>query len=253
VTAVLPEQGDGSRRRRRQEAVRRRRTQRSVAAVGLGAALLIGYVVLRHNSPGYLRPTFATPTTVRAAVEDVPAGPPPGLVAVVDGAGQLRSLTVLAVAPSGSGGDLVHVPTGTLLESSAGAVPARELMASGGLGAVGDALGKLLGADLLAVQVSVDRLPVGLSASGTADLAAIAADQQVWDRWLAAIRAGSVSEPSPAVVGELGNELLALSTGEVDHHQLPVESVGEGLERVRVADLDGLVARVFPGRIPAGP
>ena len=249
MTAVLlPERGDGSRRQRREEARRRRRVQRTVLAVGLAAASLVGYVALKHNSPGYLRPTFAESTTTSVTTSVAVVGPPPGLVVVVDDTGAVQSATVLAVAPAGQGGDFVHVPTGTLLESVAGPKPLREVAAAEGLAAVRDGVGRVLGVDLVAVELTIQRAPAGLSASGTADLATIAADQVVWDRWLAAIRAGSESDPSPAVLGELADELLALAEGRVDHHVLPVESIGAGVERVRVADLDGLVARVFPGR-----
>lgn len=215
----------------------------------VGLVLVVAALVAIVARPGQdnARPTLAPPAAGQATTVPIDQAPA-GLVMVVDRVGTPRAVVLLVPALDGRGGDLVHIPLGTLFPGPGGAeVAVRDLGLRDGVTGVRDALGALLQVELVPEAVPVTEMPAGFGTGAGSDLDVIAADQPVWDRWLVAIRAGSTDEPSPAVLGSLGDELLELSKGDVVHHVLPVEVVGPSTERVRTADLDGLIARVFPG------
>jgi polyisoprenyl-teichoic acid--peptidoglycan teichoic acid transferase len=152
---ALPEAGDGSRRRDRPPPRRRRRlpggrTLLAVIALVVAVAAIVAVVVAMTGSLGGGGSSATPPTTAppgRLAGETL-------LLLQRDGGGTLSSATLLVVGPSGTGGDLVYVPPGTLVEvPSLGLVSLRDAGRDGGPDLVRQALENVLGQAVDAMAV----------------------------------------------------------------------------------------------------
>lgn len=264
---ALPESGDGSRRRAPAPQRRRPRLPAGRTLLLVAAALLVVAIIgvlltmVTSMDSGTSAPTSTT----------VPPGQLAGQTLLLlenDAAGTLTAATLLAVAPSGTGGDLVYVPPGTLVEvPSLGLVALRDASREGGPDLAGQALGNLFGqpldelvvlgpAELTAavepagvitvdlpasverstpegrVEVLFDEGEVAVTAEEVPTLLEAPADTDL-DRL---VRHQSfwegwlaqLSAGGEAPPGELGSVLSALAEGDVGHRLLPVQAVAEG-------------------------
>ena len=136
---VLPEVGGGERRARRSK----RRHLGRRRAIGYGATvagLVLALVALVAFGYDNLRAVGDEPAPLEATgtsvVPDEPGEPaPPRALLVQEGAeGEVVSVTVLVVGPTGAGGNLVFAPVGSMVEvPSFGLNPLRDAFALGGL------------------------------------------------------------------------------------------------------------------------
>ena len=120
----LPEAGDGSRRRRRRRkgGGRRQRPARRLpwSTIAAGAALLLVSVPIVYMAIGLVRgdgdESSGSGTEQAEEVIEPGAASSRSLVVLTDVEGDVVGVTVLAVAASGDGGTIVHVPPGTMVE-----------------------------------------------------------------------------------------------------------------------------------------
>ena len=226
VIIPLPDEGDGSRRARRQPPSRSRKKKREkkgstkepraqrerrrpivllllllVALVAGGAAW---YVIQEDDD----EPGTATPSGSDAATRR-----PAGLVIQRGDDGSLVSVTLLV--DRGTGGDLVYVPPGTMVEApSLGLVPLREAGAGGSSDILVPTIENLLGTRL---QLLADLGPDDLAAAvGPAEPIEVnvpaAVERRVGDR------IETVFEPGSAVVAanQVADFLALPADGDLD-------------------------------------
>ncbi|HUF31618.1 MAG TPA: LytR C-terminal domain-containing protein [Acidimicrobiales bacterium] len=161
VDAVsLPVAGTGERRSRRDRR-RRRRTRTALVLAGVGAAVLflIGLAAFGWRSAQMVLDPDAgvagDATVEEPAATEAVTGERAMVVQLGD-AGQVVSITVVAVAEGGEGGDVVFLPVGTMVEvPSFGLNPLRDAHRDGGLPLLQSSIENLFGVGFGAV-VAVD-------------------------------------------------------------------------------------------------
>jgi hypothetical protein len=280
---ALPPTGDGSRRARSSSGSRDRgrraptpgtgqgRRGRSprlpwfLAGVGVVVVAVLLVALTLGGGGGTRQPTPSSTPVGRG-------GRVSGLLLQRDRSGGLVSATLLVVARSGAGGDVVYIPPATLAETAAlGLVPLREGAVDGDAlvrttieNVLGERIGAVATVDPASLAAAVqpagmlqfDGAAVGpeavadlLARPGVTDLDRLVRHQAFWTAWLARIRrAGARAAPSSAALGPLAADVRALAAGTVTHHLLPVVSVdgADGLYRIDQAKLPTFLRAVLP-------
>jgi hypothetical protein len=238
----LPALRASQRRRRRQQLTKERRRQG--ATVGLAAVVALGLVVAAvvANRVGPLAHT-SKKKAAAASTATAPAAQAPVVLVQTDGAGTVRTVTV--VAPSATkGGTILLVPPGTMTEvPSLGLQPLTQAEADGGLDRLVATTQNLLGL----------RSATGLSADGAA-LANLVGP------------AAPLSVDVPSRVEEVDPSGAVTVLYERGPNQLGATDVapfltarGRGTDLIRLARHDALwrawLGRLkgHPERLPAGP
>lgn len=284
----LPDAGDGSRRDRHRKRPRRPAPppragggpRTPVLAAGLALVVVLGLI-------GWVAVGFLTgddPEELAGGDAAVAgAASSASLVVLTDETGEVAGVTVLAVDASGSGGTIVHVPPGAMVEvPSFGLASLADAATDGSADLLRTSLENTLGVLFDAavtldpaaqqrlapspLQVTVEQAVQAQDATGRIEVLIPAGTQALVPadvpRFLAALGDGTqldrlvrhqafwtayLAEPATEALGpEVADAVTALAAGQVRHQVLPVEAVSgtEGIDELYRVPGAALVAMV---------